>query len=193
MLVIAAVATLALAGGMTYALWPTNYEAKAQALAAQGPEAMRKAIDSGELPREVAWDAMGQAWEADQQKRLDAYFALNTPVERTRYLDQMINEMEARRKEWDARAATRPSGDRERRDRRDGPASQPSEARRAEMGKRRAERADKQPPEKRAQRAEFMVAMRKRMTERGIQPPTGGRGPGGFGAGGFGGGRPRSN
>ncbi len=181
-LVVAAAATLALAGGATYALWPKNYQASAHALAAQGPQAVRKAVESGQLPREVAWEAMGQVWEAEQQKRLDAFFALKTPAERTRHLDQMINEMEARRKEWETGAATRPSGDRDRRS--DGPTSQPSDARRKEMEQRRNERADKQPPEKRAQRAEFMAAMRKRMQERGIQAPAGGRG--GFG-GGFGG------
>jgi hypothetical protein len=176
----AAVATVALAGGATFALWPTNYDKIVAELAQKSPEEVRKAVDSGQVPREVAWEAFGQAREAEMQKRVDGYFALKTDAERDRYLDQVISEMQARMREFERMSTTRPARpDSERRDR--GPGTQPSEERRAEMERRRAERADKTPPAQRAQRVEFMAAMRKRMTERGIQMPGGMRGFGGGG------------
>ncbi|HRK31436.1 MAG TPA: hypothetical protein PLD59_10190 [Tepidisphaeraceae bacterium] len=182
------IGAVALAGGATFALWPVNRDAQVAAAVKQiegkSRDEVRQIVDSGAIPREVAWEAMGAAREQEMQARLDAFFALKTQPERTKFLDQMINEMEARRKQWEARAATQPSGDRERRDRRpDGPTSQPSEDRRREMEQRRAARQDSTPPERRAQRVEFMAAMQKRMKERGIEQPAGGRGFGGFGGG----------
>jgi pyruvate/2-oxoglutarate dehydrogenase complex dihydrolipoamide acyltransferase (E2) component len=184
-----AVGVIALGGGMTWALWPKNYDKVINELAQKGPEEIRKAVDSGAIPREVAWEAFGQAREAEMQKRVDGYFALQTAAERNRYLDKMIDEMQARMREFQQRSTTRPAGDWQRGDRRGdgpGPATQPNDARRAEREQRRNVRADTTPPAQRAQRVEFMAAMRKRMQERGIEMPNGGRGFGGFG--GFGGG-----
>lgn len=188
----ASLAFVALAGGATFALWPKNYDKLVAELAQKGPEEIRKAVDSGQVPREIAWEAFGAAREAEMQKRVDGYFALQTDRERQQYIDKVIDEMQARMREFERnRPATRPTGvngprdgNRDRR----GPGTQPSEADRAERERRRAQRADSTPPAQRAQRVEFMAAMRKRMTERGIQMPGGGRGFGGFG-GGPGGGR----
>lgn len=186
-LLVAAVGAIALAGGATMALWPKNQEKLVAELAQKSPEELRRAVESGAVPREVAWEAFAQAREAEMQKRIDGYFALSKPLDRQRYLDKLIDETLARQREWEQRAATRPArsewmwrfadgqlrreGDR-------GPTSQPSEERRRQMEQRRALRADSTPPAERARRVEFMAAMRKRMQERGIQPPGG---PGGFG------------
>lgn len=186
----AAITALVAGGGVTYALWPTNYDKLAAELAKKGPEEMRKAVESGQIPREVAWEAFGAAREMEMQKQMNAYFALKTPVDRNKFLDKMIDEQQARMREWQQRATTRPARpEGERRDRDRGPTTQPDEARRKEMEQRRNERADKQSPTERAQRVEFMMAMRKRMQERGIQGGPGMRGFGGGPGGGPGGGR----
>lgn len=180
----AAITALVAGGGVTYALWPTNYDKLAAELAKKGPEEMRKAVESGQIPREVAWEAFGAAREMEMQKQMNTFFALKTPADRNKFLDKMIDEQQARMREWQQRATTRPARpEGERRER--GPTTQPDEARRKEMEQRRNERADKQSPTQRAQRVEFMMAMRKRMEERGMQMPGGGgmRGFGGPGGG----------
>lgn len=190
--VIAAVAT---AGGATFALWPKNYEKLATELAKKSPEELRKAVEAGQIPREVAWEAFGEARRVEFEKRIDEFFALQGQAARNKYLDQIIDEMEAQRKRWEAERAQRqqqggqverPRGER----RGDGPPGERPTTRPAddrERQQRMAARMDARPAARQAQMIEFMTAMRKRMQERGIQAP-GGRGFGG--PGGFGGGRP---
>ncbi len=52
---------------------------------------------------------MQQAREERENKQLDEYFSLKTQAERDKHLDKLIDEMEARRKEWERRAATQPT------------------------------------------------------------------------------------
>lgn len=187
----AGVGLIAVAAGATFALWPVDPQKQIDALAMKSPEDIRKAVDSGAVPREVAWEAFGQQREREMQQRMDTYFALKTDAERSKYLDKMIDEMQSRMREWQSRAATRPGGDPRGpggdRRRGDGPTSQPSDDQRKEREQRRAARADATPTAQKAQRAEFMAAMRKRMEQRGIQPPGGGGRGFGFGPGGPGG------
>lgn len=185
----AAVATAALAGGATLALWPKNYEKMATELAKKSPEELRKAVDSGQIPREVAWEAFGEARRVEMEQRIDGYFALKTPQDRQKYLDKMIDEMEAQRKRWETERAQRQqqAGQTGPRDR--GPTSRPTTrpGDDKERQQRMMARMDSRPAARQAQMIEFRNAMTKRMQERGIQSPM--RGFGGGPGGGFGGGR----
>lgn len=176
----AAITALVAGGGVTFALWPSDDAAEAIALAQKDPNELRKAVESGQIPREVAWEAFGAAREMEMQKQMNAFFALKTPADRNKFLDKMIDEQQARMREWQQRATTRPArAEGERR----GPSTQPNEQRRKEMEQRRNERADKRSPTERAQRVEFIMAMQNRLKERGIQGGPGMRGFGGPGGG----------
>ncbi|MGH7179655.1 MAG: hypothetical protein ACREJC_19930 [Tepidisphaeraceae bacterium] len=171
---------VALGAGGTYAFWPKNHD-KLLAQIGDDREKLRKAVDDGQLTRDEVRDAMWQRREAETDKQVDGYFALPTQKERDKYLDKMIDGMEARRKEFERRAATQPARNR---DRERGPTTGPTTQPRQDWQQRMAQRQDNTPPDKRAQRIEFRRAMQQRMTQRGIAPPQGGRG-------GFGGGGPR--
>lgn len=161
-------------GGVTWALRPKD-PAKVLAEIGNDRDKIRQAVDEGRISREDVWEVMRERREAEETKRVDAFFALPPGKERDKYLDKMIDEMESRRREWQQRAATQPST-RPARDR-DGPSTRPSDA---ERQRRMAMRDDSTPPAQRAKRVEFRAAMMKRMQERGIQPGRGGWG-GGFG------------
>lgn len=185
--VIAIVAGLALllGGGVTWALWPKN----PRDIIAQldnDPRKVWQAVEDGKISRDDAREAMRERFEAEETKRVDEFFALPPGPQRDKYLDQQIDEMQKRMREWQQRASTQPTS-RPARDR-DGPSSRPSDV---ERQRRMAERDDRTPPAQRAKRVEFRAAMMKRMQERGIQPPGGrwgGGGPGGGRGGGPGGG-----
>lgn len=192
-IIVAALSTAAVAGGATFALWNKGDAdlKRATDLARKGPEELRKAVDAGQIPREVAWEAFGEARRVEFEKRIDGYFALTTQRDRQKYLDQMIDEMEAQRKRWEAERAQRQQQAGQQgqgRRRGDGPTSRPTTrpADDRERQQRMMARSDAQPAARRAQMIEFRNAMSKRMQERGIQNPM--RGFGGGPGGGFGGG-----
>ena len=180
-------AALIAAGGATYAFWPRdNSKLVAQLARANDPQQIRQAVDSGQITRQEGREAFGPQREAEMDQRMDAYFALSTPKDRQKYLDKLIDEMEARRREWERRATTRPATSQPT----SRPTSRPTTQQRGggDWQQRAAARQDSTPPDKRARRVEFMAAMRARMQQRGIQPGRGG--PGGWrGGGGGGGGR----
>jgi hypothetical protein len=176
--VIAIVASLALllCGGVTWAFWPKDPKDIIAQLD-NDPRKIRQAVEDGKITRDDARDAMRERFEAEETKRVDEFFALPPGPQRDKYLDQQIDEMQRRMREWQERASTQPTS-RPARDR-DGPSTRPSDA---ERQRRMAERDDRTPPAQRAKRVEFRAAMMKRMQERGIQPP-GGRWGGGTGGG----------
>jgi hypothetical protein len=157
----------------------------------------RKAFDAareGKISREQAREIMQESWEKRMDKQLDDYFAL-PEKDRTKYLDKQIDEMQARMREWQSRAATQPS-----RRPTTGPATRPNRDRGGDQVARMRGRIETGDPARKAQRAEYMAAMRQLMAQRGIQGPGGGgrggwgggggfRGGGGGGGGGRGGGR----
>ncbi len=103
-------------------------------------------------------------------------------AERTAYLDQLIDEMQQRRRQWEAAAAARrdsadrlPRAQEGAKDAKDATSGK-DERRRGFSPERLKERIESSDPVERAQHAEFRKAMMKRMEERGIQP---GRGRGG--------------
>jgi hypothetical protein len=192
-----AVAALAAAAGGAVALWPKNHEKLVAELAQKPPEEIRKAVESGQVPREVAWEAFGEARRVEFEKRIDAYFALNSQAERQKFLDKMIDEMEAQRKRWEVERAQRQQSGQQWPRREGGPATRPTTRPTddRERQQRMMARMDARPAARQAQMIEFRNAMAKRMQERGIQ---GGRGfgpggPGGGPGGGFGGGGRRGN
>lgn len=175
-----------------WAMWRSHSKQKLLASVADDPRKIREAVDQGTITRQEARDAFEQAMEARMNKTMDEYFVLPAGKERDKYLDKMIDEMEARRREWQQRATTQPTtrpNREDRADRGDRPATQPND-----RARRMATRMDSTPPERRAKMAEFRAAMAARMAARGIQ---GGPGRGGFGGwggrggGGGGGGRNR--
>lgn len=197
-MIVGAVMVVGIAAGGYFGIsaWKTaSQENKAKELAAKmtvaGPgngfEEMRKAVDSGQITWDQARAAGREAWEAEQQKRMDAYFA--TPAkDRDKYLDKLIDEMQKRMKEMEARRAANPPTTRpdrgDRGNRGNGPTTRP-EGERGDRGPGGGRgNADNTSPVQRAQRGEFMAAMQRRMQERGIQM----RGRGGWGGGGGGGG-----
>lgn len=187
------IAGIATAGYFGVRAWKvSSQEAKAKELAAkivtQGPggfEEIRKAVDSGQITREQAWSAGREAMEARMQKEMDGFFG--TPAkDRDKYLDKLIDEIQKRMKEMEARRAaegptTRPNWGGPPRDG-NGPTTRPDRGPGGGGG-----RGDNASPVQRAQRQEFMAAMMRRMQERGIQMGRG-MGMGGWGRGGGGGG-----
>jgi hypothetical protein len=162
-----------------WSMWRAHARAQLLASIKDDPRKMRDAVEQGQISREDAWQAMGEAREAQMNKVMDDYFAL-APKDREKYLDKLIDEQEAMRRQWQQRATTRPST-RPAREDRPTPASRPA----GDWQRRANERADRTPPERQAKRAEFMAAMMQRRMERGLQ---GGPGRGGWGGGGRGGG-----
>jgi uncharacterized membrane protein YgcG len=188
----AVILTVLVVSAGSWAMWRSYSKQKVLASIGDDPRRIRQAVEEGQISRDEAREAFMEAMEARMNRSMDEFFVLPAGKERDAYLDRMIDEMEARRREWQERSTTQPTTRPNWAERRgDGPATQPSDADRAQRAQRAAQRADSTPPERRAQRAEFMSAMQKRMAERGIQPGRGG--PGGWGGrgGGGGGGGPR--
>jgi hypothetical protein len=139
--------------------------------------------------REKIGDNLRQVMEEEQDTRINDYFSAS-PEDREKILDKQIDEMEQRRKEFEARRAEEEKKERTEEDEKE------REKRREEWRKRAANQTPAQRqaategrnPDKSAKRMEYMAAMQKRMAARGIQPPR--FGPGG-GRGGPGGGGPR--
>jgi len=178
--VLAWAAALAVIVGMTvgaWAMWRAHAKAKLLASIKDDPRKARQAVEQGQISREDAWQAVGEVREAQMNKVMDDYFALQ-PKDRDKYLDKLIDEQEARMREFQRRATTRPTT---RPARQDPPTSRPA----GDWQRRAGERADRTPPERQAKRAEFMAAMMQRRMERGL---SNGAGPGGGGRGGWGGG-----
>ncbi|MBC8106433.1 MAG: hypothetical protein H7Z14_07585 [Anaerolineae bacterium] len=191
----AALAIVLIIGGATWAIRAhLKASAKADTLAAlpKNPRDLFQAVRDGKIDREDAREAMQAAREAEENKRLDEYFALKTQADRNKYIDKVIDEMEARRKEWERQASTRPTtrpADRATTRPTTGPTTRPN--RRNDPG-RQLNNVQGGNPVRQAQRAAMMAAMRARMAQRGIQPGRGGGGGGGRGGwGGGGGGRGR--
>lgn len=162
-----------------------------------GFDAMRKAVEAGEITRDQAWAAGREAMEKMMKERVDGFF--NTPVkERDKYLDKLIDEelkrqkeWEARRKEWEARQATQPTTRPDRGERRGGDGER-REQDRGTPGGGGMRGGDNTSPVDRAKQQEFRAAMQRRAQERGVELGRGGgrggwgggRGPGGGGGGG---------
>lgn len=148
-------------------------------------EAMR------DLPDDVRRGLWENLREVRENQQLDEYFKLS-PEERKKYLDQQIDEEEKRRKQWQERAATRPTsrpagwgpggpggtggGGGDRGGNRGGPGGRGS-AERQKAG------LENRSPARRAQSAQMRADMAQRRAERGIPDPVRGRGPGGGGGG----------
>ena len=190
---IAWAAALGLVVGITvgaWAMWRSHSKQKLLASLKDDPRKVREAVQQGQISREDARDVMMDAFEARMNKTMDEYFALDAKA-REKYLDKLIDEQEAMRRQWQQRAATQPATrPTTRPDRGDRPATRPA----GDMQQRMRERADRTPPERTARRAEFMAAMMQRRMERGLQGgPGGGGGWGGARGGGGGGGRGAGN
>jgi hypothetical protein len=184
---VAIVAAVGAGVGATIALWPKPDPQKVLAEIGNDPVKIREAVQSGR----VSPEDLRARFEAQMNQRMDAYFALQTPGERNRYLDGIIDEMEARRKQWEAERANRPQGERDGRGdprRGDGPATRPSDA---EIQRRQLERQNSVSAARQAQGIEFRRALMRRMQERGIQGGGRGFGPGMGGPGGGRGGERR--
>lgn len=140
--------------------------------------------------REKIGDNLRQAFEEEMDNRVNEYFAAK-PEDRDAILDKQIDEMEQRRKDFEARR------EQEEKDAKKADDEKERDKRREEWRKREASKSQTQrksdfesrDPDKRAQRASYFRAVQARMAARGIQggrfgPWGGGRGPGGGGGGG---------
>ena len=133
--------------------------------------------------REEVRHQMRQQFERRMQERVDAYFAL-PPEQRTAHLDQQIDAMEQRRKEWESRRArqgqTQQGQTRQGQPRRDAGARGRGGNRRnmsaEQRSQRRKQRLDRSTPEQRAKRTAYFDALRKRRQERGLPDFPRGRG-----------------
>lgn len=103
---------------------------------------------------------MGSMMRQRMQQRMDDYFK-SSPEEKTAKLDESIDRMQQRMKQWEQRRASgeseRPRGERPRR----------GHGRGFSLD-RLAERIENTPPEKRARFVQYMKDMQQRMKERGI-------------------------
>jgi hypothetical protein len=163
-----------------WAMWRAHAREKLLASIKDDPRKVREAVEQGQISREDARETMMEAFESRMNKTMDDYFALQ-PKDREKYLDKLIDEQEAMRRQWQQRATTRPATRPAREDR---PTSRPA----GDWQRRAGERADRTPPERQAKRAEFMAAMMQRRMERGLSNGGGFGGRGGWGGGGRGGG-----
>ena len=169
-----------------WAMYRAHAKEKLLASLKDDPRRVREAVRDGQITRDDARDVMMDAAEARWNKTTDEYFALDAKG-REKYLDKLIDEQEAMRRQWQQRAATQPTSRPSTRPAwADRPTTQPA----GDMQRRMRERADRTPPERTARRAEFMAAMMQRRVERGLSNG----GPGGWGGGrGGGGGGGRGN
>jgi hypothetical protein len=170
--------------------------------------------DANEEQRRLIREKMGEAMQARMEKEANGYFALPEGEQRTAYLDNIIDEMQARRAEFMANRdpnrfdPNRPFDPNRIRDpnrpfdpnrfgrfgQRNGAAGQRPRPNPSQM----RERSERTTADSRVKNMQFRQAMADRMAQRGIQMGPGGRGgfgggPGGFGGpGGPGGGPPRN-
>ncbi len=118
------------------------------------------------------FQAMRSGFMRRMEEQMTAYFALPPGPQRDRYMDGLIDQMEKRQQEWQARAATRPArppGDA-------GPASSSSSSRRnMTRPERMKARVENTPPATKARMAEFRKAMEDRRAQRGLPPSPWGR------------------
>lgn len=139
--------------------------------------------DLTEEQRKQVGENMRKVWESFMQERVDEYYAAKTDDERNAVLDKQIDEFEQRRKEWEDR--------RKEQEKKDAKKADPNAPRPGPFGpqsrEERKERAESRNPDQMARQMAYFSAMRQRMSERGISPPS--FGPGGRG--GPGGGGPR--
>ena len=149
-----------------------------------GPGPMMGGRDAGlsEAERQRLRENVRPAMRREMEERMDTYFEL-PPEEKAAYLDDIIDEMQDRRREFEERrrqreeqaegepseaARHRPAGERRAGDGRRGPS--------LERMKERIETTD---PEQRARFVQFFIDLRERMEERGIDMRRGpGHGPG---------------
>lgn len=199
--VVTAVAAVAV-GGTGWALMrdstppgtPVPKELTVEALKTQAKEdpgkmmgTIRETMDREDLTdeqRAQIRENMRKVWEDSMQERVDEYYAATTDEERNEVLDRQIDEFEERRKEWQARRAEEEKKNGKNGEQR-GPGSGGFGPQTREERKERAESRD---PDKMARQMAYFSAMRQRMSDRGMKPPSfgpGGRGgPGGGGRGG---------
>jgi len=131
---------------------------------------MRELADSNDfkaLDEQTRRNVMRKSMRQQFDTTLNDYFAL-AEKDRAAYLDDVIDRMGQMRQQWQRR--------RDQNNNRDAQQQRPQKERRAPSAERMRERTESMDPQKLAKMAEFMQAMQKRMSERGIQ--------GGFGRGG---------
>ena len=111
-----------------------------------------------------------QSGEKVLDYQMDTYFSLPA-TDRTAYLDQMIDKMQAMRKDMEQARAQMP--DRQRPDANDPNRQARQQARAARMAdpSRMRARSERGTPEQRAKREQFFADMRKRSEQRGITMP----------------------
>lgn len=119
----------------------------------------------GDDERERIRETLRETFRAEQEARVKEYFAL-PPEERDAYLDQVVDEMAERFRNWQQERRDGPPGGEEAN--RDG-------ERRGPTLDRMKERIESSDPAERAQQAEFRRVMREKMAARGMARP----GPGG--------------
>ena len=141
-------------------------------------ETVRGAFERADLTPEQRRELRGNMREVfvgAMTERVDAYF--DAPEDqKTAVLDSQIDQFVAQMAEWRKRREGRE--ERLRDGGREG-FSPPSQA-------ERKERSESRNPDQTARNMAYFSAVRARMTERGLQPPGGGRGGPGGGGGGFG-------
>jgi hypothetical protein len=151
----------------------------------EDPRKLWEAERNGQITREERDQAMDTAREQREDKQMDEFFALKTPAERNKYLDKMLDEGEARRRDWQQRAATQPTTRPSRRPTTQSTTRPTTRPNRPFDPARQLSGVQGGNPVRKAQRAEFRAAMRQRMAQRGMQPGRGGwggmRGGGGGG------------
>jgi hypothetical protein len=156
----------------------------------QKPQEIMAYMDSAEFkklaPRKQ-FEYMRQGGRQVMEYQMETYFSLPDEKQKTAYLDQMIDRMQAQRVNFEqmARDANGPRRFRDANEPNDPnrPSRQQGQAggRRTQTASGMRARSERGTALQRAQRDAFMTAMRKRMQQRGISMPgPGGRGgPGG--------------
>ncbi len=131
--------------------------------------------------RDQVRSQMENAFRDQMMQHIDAYFAL-PPQQRTAFLDQQIDAMEQRRKQWESSRPPQDQGKAQAKDRGQGKAGPGGRGdfrnlSATERNQRRKQKLDQTKPDERAKRAAYMEAMRKRRAERGLptMPGPGGR------------------
>lgn len=138
-------------------------------------ETMRRDDLTDEQRRQVG-ENMRKVWEETMHKRVDEYYAAASEEEKNEVLDRQIDEFEERRKEWEARRKEEEKKDGKNDEARGGPGRGPFAPQNREE---RKDRAESRNPDQTARQMAYFSAMRQRMSQRGLTPPS--FGPGGRG------------
>jgi hypothetical protein len=176
---IATAAVVLIVGGSVWA-WRARSHSKLLASIKDDPHKTIEAARAGKITEQERDAAVTGFVQNKVNATIDGYFALPEGKQRQDYLDKVIDEMQSKRKEIQAHAASRPALRQALESARPGTVTttQPAPGQQIRIVRGGPGMLEGIPADRRAQLAEFMSAMSKRRAERGLPAMGPGGGPG---------------